>query len=539
MKSISELQNCQLRTSLGCKILFVVAAICLIGAASANDSSSEQPQSTGWLAYGDLRGHLRPCGCDPATDMGGVGRIYSQIERERTQSQSSVAVYDLGNNLPEDRSAELFKIKALLEATAAIEPTAILFNRTEWLHQSTVVELLQADNGPAIGSLQARYVLSNDAALLKGEQKNKAASNSKILRRSPIPKLIVKSQNSLVLGYLSPSTLDSTSKQVDSSNNPRQQATVERAQRLLPVSKQLLEQWRQLIAQHQPKNAILLFSGDTDELRQITEANIFSTIIASNSSPPFTDPSPAERQNIRQLLVDESADIWAVPLGGQGILRGGSLRQNEAKSVQQIFAQPKMDKGCRSDLLSSTTCEPDTPLLGITPLNYLTWLDPSYEVKGSLAEILTNYDQAAAQAFKKRANKRLAGLKASPFAGAEACQSCHAAAYKSWQTSGHAQAIATLQKVGQDKNLECVSCHVVGAKDEGGYVDNTASPHLANVQCENCHGPRAAHAQNPTVHPEGWDSERAKEVCVSCHHTPHSSAFDFDQYWPKIKHGHQ
>ncbi|SVE53603.1 uncharacterized protein METZ01_LOCUS506457, partial [marine metagenome] len=59
------------------------------------------------------------------------------------------------------------------------------------------------------------------------------------------------------------------------------------------------------------------------------------------------------------------------------------------------------------------------------------------------------------------------------------------------------------------------------------------TPHLKNVQCENCHGPARVHLENSKIHPA---NKEPKSVCVNCHHGSHSPMFNFGTYWPKIKH---
>ena len=34
-----------------------------------------------WVAYGDIRGHIEPCGCDPQTDLGGVLRLSNLLQK--------------------------------------------------------------------------------------------------------------------------------------------------------------------------------------------------------------------------------------------------------------------------------------------------------------------------------------------------------------------------------------------------------------------------------------------------------------------------
>jgi hypothetical protein len=116
----------------------------------------------------------------------------------------------------------------------------------------------------------------------------------------------------------------------------------------------------------------------------------------------------------------------------------------------------------------------------------------------------------------------------SRFLGSDACQSCHPNEYNVWAAGangakGHAQAFDTLVKKAKDPthrqfDPECVICHTVGFKHSEGYNElplkklqnlKGAPPakikaelvkhnaKLAQVGCENCHGPCSAHAANP------------------------------------------
>ena len=72
----------------------------------------------------------------------------------------------------------------------------------------------------------------------------------------------------------------------------------------------------------------------------------------------------------------------------------------------------------------------------------------------------------------------------------------------------------------------CLPCHTVGYGLPTGFVSETATPQLAGVQCENCHGPAGNHAANPddlTVRPR---VDIAGQVCGGCHNGPHNPTFD-------------
>lgn len=117
------------------------------------------------------------------------------------------------------------------------------------------------------------------------------------------------------------------------------------------------------------------------------------------------------------------------------------------------------------------------------------------------------------------------------FAGSESCAPCHNSAYESWRESKHALALQTLRAENHDKDPDCVGCHVIGLDSTKGFVSAKATPDLGSVGCESCHGPRASHVRNPKA-----EEHDPKKACVTCHTTDNSPNFDYDKYWPLIRH---
>jgi hypothetical protein len=122
------------------------------------------------------------------------------------------------------------------------------------------------------------------------------------------------------------------------------------------------------------------------------------------------------------------------------------------------------------------------------------------------------------------------------YVGSRACRGgCHEhdAAHKIWKESKHSKAIQTLADKGRDKDPECVVCHAVGLGFESGFSDVNATPDLAGVGCESCHGVGSGHAENPE---KGFGHARGEKSCLPCHDPEHSPKFDFQEYWAKIEH---
>ena len=121
----------------------------------------------------------------------------------------------------------------------------------------------------------------------------------------------------------------------------------------------------------------------------------------------------------------------------------------------------------------------------------------------------------------------------SDFVTSQTCGTCHADAFQVWEGSAHAHAIDILIRERKEFDTQCVICHVTGSGQPGGFEDLYRTAHLANVQCEACHGQGREHSQQPTVvkmEPLGPNS------CVTCHNPSNSPEFEFVSYWEAIKH---
>lgn len=151
------------------------------------------------------------------------------------------------------------------------------------------------------------------------------------------------------------------------------------------------------------------------------------------------------------------------------------------------------------------------------------------------------------------------GELAGQFAGAASCKECHPTAHGIWSRSPHAHATETLAKLDPPRQFdaECISCHSTGWNAQEyfpyttGFDGIDTTPLLAGNQCENCHGPAAAH-----VAAENGRNRRRKQaerealkltaafamqnVCIKCHDHDNSPEFNEEtfqtHYWPKVEH---
>jgi hypothetical protein len=102
--------------------------------------------------------------------------------------------------------------------------------------------------------------------------------------------------------------------------------------------------------------------------------------------------------------------------------------------------------------------------------------------------------------------------------GAQACAGCHDNILTTELKTRHARAFTNTTFV--------VANRTVGYLLPGGFISQAATPQLAGVQCENCHGPAAYHAANPDDHTVIPRVEIAATVCGGCHTGPRHPTYE-------------
>lgn len=491
-----------------------IAWVILLALAGIPPGASAQP-SFGWLAYGDFRGQFEPCGCDPRTDLGGIQRLAGFIERERALDPH-VVLLDLGNNISPPHQAGLgyspgredlddtqgIKDRHILEALVRLNPTAMLpgtyeLARQEWM--TTEIRNL-TKSGRAGGTFP--WVLSN----LRDN------SGPDWLRKSARP--FIRGAGVAVYGFAWEKSLHRSVLSATSIEGKKRLAILARNPDLAGLHK------------------IMLFSGPDEQLKAILKLNLFDEVIAGNRAPDSVKPDLPDRANEDRSLLRLSSvgvRVLQTQLGGQGVLRGGKAMRTSAPTLESLIAEPT-----RAQSLPAAKLNPIPALTGTR----VSWLERNTLNPDVWAGFFRSYEETLRASSARRAQIRLGDLATSPFAGSQACKGCHAGAYDSWVKSRHSNAFAVLIEKGKNHDGECVSCHVLGATEKGGFVSQEASPQFMNVQCENCHGPRKEHALNPALKPR-WipAGQNFESLCTGCHHPPHSPDFDYKRYWGKIAHG--
>jgi len=99
------------------------------------------------------------------------------------------------------------------------------------------------------------------------------------------------------------------------------------------------------------------------------------------------------------------------------------------------------------------------------------------------------------------------------YVGFSNCKMCHSAIFHIFEIKKHYKAFELLKVKGENKNINCLSCHTTGYGKSTGFKDEQSTPDLAGVQCESCQGPGSKHMGNP----EKIQKEFKATVCASCH----------------------
>ena len=126
------------------------------------------------------------------------------------------------------------------------------------------------------------------------------------------------------------------------------------------------------------------------------------------------------------------------------------------------------------------------------------------------------------------------------YAGSKVCITCHANVCRFETNTPHAMAYSDpkFQAAGGPDNASCLPCHTVGYGLPTGFTTMAATPQLAGVQCEDCHGPAGRHAaaeDDPTVRPR---ADIAATICGGCHSASHTSFTNAPTYEEWSASGH-
>jgi hypothetical protein len=117
------------------------------------------------------------------------------------------------------------------------------------------------------------------------------------------------------------------------------------------------------------------------------------------------------------------------------------------------------------------------------------------------------------------------------YLGSEVCIRCHQQEGEQWKGTAHARAFQTLVDAKKESDEDCISCHVVGYKQPGGFLGSVDSPQMKNVQCESCHGMGTQH--------DVYSSKPrpvTEQTCTQCHEGDNDPSWNYAAKLPMVLH---
>ena len=500
-------------------LLGVCVCVALAGCPSATPPAvpttrtmPTKPLLEGWdrpaaalLLSGEQFGYLEPCGCS-LSQSGGVARR-ARLEAMLREKSWPVAGLDAGGTLKRDRTQDKLKFEAILSGLKQLNYAAVAAGAPELrLGPDYLLGQFTEGEGVALGGLLlAANVVFFDSPDLGVPKPWRIVTVGD-----------VKVGVTAVLGPKAAAEVAPSGVQTNITVTPAADAL----HKVLP-----------LLKAEQPAFLVLLSHGTTDDARLL--AGMFPDFQIVLTTGGAEEP-PDKPERIGETLLLE--------VGHKG------------KHVGVLGYYPNAAQKFRWEVV-------DLDMARFTN-------DPRMD------QLMKDYQQQLRdQQIAESDEIVTAHPSGRTYIGAEKCGECHKNAYKTWKETRHAQAFHGLEigrKVpGTDKyqenwvsriyDPECLCCHVTGwdpqevRRYDSGYFNVQTTPHLQGQQCENCHGPGSHHAElewrlkESRGQPDDaviaarkdvklFEATAEKQVCIKCHDADNSPAFQFAEYWKKIKH---
>jgi hypothetical protein len=461
---------------------------------------------------GPMHGYLQPCGCS-RPQVGGLERRSELVKRLQARGWP-VALADLGDLAPKHMPGHLheqdrIKYETALQTLQQMGYAAVGLGLTEIaLPLEHALALAQNWQPPFVLAANLNDKEGRFPDMFRGwavqetrPPENKTAATPPQLRVGYI-------------GLVGTSVADKA-KERDAS------LVFDPVDQVLP---RVLEQ----VQQQKPDLLVLLFQGLLEEARQLAKQYPqFHVILAQDE---YDTPTVVPKFEGKTLLVGLGYDNKGKYVGLVGVTRKpeGFGLQYKLLELGEAFELPDAETNPARELMRDY-------VLRVHQGNFLAkWAKGEHEHQRTFPE--------------------------ATYVGAEACKDCHRSAYATWSKSKHSLAYENLAKygrpttrlerknqppllIGRHHDPECIRCHTTGFDYRGGFVSAETTPRLGGNGCENCHGPASLHVQFPKekkysapLHLTAGKPVEMK-LCRKCHDGDNDPHFNWETYWPKIRHG--
>jgi len=518
----------------------------LLGACS-HSSSEPRPSDLLLMYTGNVHGYIEPCGCS-AGQIGGIDRLAGYIHKERLSRPDTSLHIDSGDLFAEGVITDANKVQQLrvkaesfLEAWGEIGCDAIGVGEAEIsLGIKQLQELTEASGVP---------FLASNIVDTKGDH---PLTTSMILERS-----------GMKIGLIS--LIASKLEEAQVNKDKETPLGVHRVDKLLHTQGFRLQPWQdradELIAELRPQVDMLfcvshlgfkrnkLLAQKHPELDLIFGGHFYDSegpTAVIDDTPVLTSMVKGSRVGrMEWWLEDKDKYLAASNQGVPGKLVDHSERivmetQRDASrqayqdlaGLEQKYGTEKWTDKRRTEGSLYYSASSRLLEMGDAPVeNYFSHAQIPMHTgipRSDLALAAVDEYHIATDAYW--AAQRPGALPPietkGVFAGAEACQSCHAEQYEFWLGTRHSRAFATLEATDQESDAECIGCHTIGYQMEGGFDRPSRAQGYENVQCAACHGGGLSHMAGgmspmlPGLISLGYMG------CVRCHRDEHDPLFE-------------
>jgi hypothetical protein len=236
------------------------------------------------------------------------------------------------------------------------------------------------------------------------------------------------------------------------------------------------------------------------------------------------DPVECHEGRVNILLTDHPVSAASAMKGWDVIISSSGETVEEPLKIDNTLVTSGYPKGEKLGVLTLTVNR-----RGEVVNSRHEWIPLGNEIDEDerVRKVLDKYDIKVAKYYKESVKP----LPGTTYLGVSGCAECHQPFVESWKKTRHSHAFASLENVGKSSDPECIVCHSVGFGEKGGFFSLEATPGLANVQCEECHGLNRDHVTD-------FSAMRpiTETICLKCHTKANSPEFNYSEYLNKIKH---
>lgn len=236
------------------------------------------------------------------------------------------------------------------------------------------------------------------------------------------------------------------------------------------------------------------------------------------------DPADSSQGKVNILLTDHPVSAASGIKGWDVIISSSGEIVEEPLKIDNTIVTSGYPKGEKFGVLTLTV-----NTRGEVIKSRHEWVPLGNEITEDerVRKVLDRYDIKVARYYKESVKP----LPGTTYLGVSGCTECHQPFVESWEKTRHSHAFASLENVGKSADPECIICHSVGFGEKGGFFSMEATPGLANVQCEECHGLNREHVSDFSAMKPVTET-----VCLKCHTKANSPEFNYSEYLDKIKH---